>query len=192
MTSSQMTHSITHSADGTPIAYEPYGTGPVVVVVGGAFNDRNAVRELAQAVATHGLTGVAYDRRGRGDSGDTKPYAVQREIEDLTAVIEAAGDGAAATQPAHAYGDLLRRSARPRGHCRRRPCRNRLGPRGRPTSVEACPAVPDATSGRSRSFEATGDREGHPPLLQHPRRRHPRGDGRRACAARRCGSRCSP
>ena len=91
MTTSQTTHSMAHSADGTPIAYESYGKGPVMVVVGGAFNDRNAGRELAQAAATHGLNGVAYDRRGRGDSGDTKPYAVQREIEDLSAVITATG-----------------------------------------------------------------------------------------------------
>ena len=103
MTTNQTTHSIARSADGTSIAYETYGAGPVVVVVGGAFNDRNAGRELAQAVATEGLTGVAYDRRGRGDSGDTKPYAVQREIEDLTAVISAAGGGTAA-RPAHAHG----------------------------------------------------------------------------------------
>ncbi len=104
MTTSQTTHSIAHSADGTPIAYESYGAGPVVVVVGGAFSDRNACRELAQAAAAHGLTGVAYDRRGRGDSGDTKPYAVQREIEDLTAVINATGGADAAGHRAHAHG----------------------------------------------------------------------------------------
>ena len=98
-------HLTTRSADGTPIAYETYGSGPVMVVVGGAFNDRNAGRELAQAAAAQGLTGVAYDRRGRGDSGDTEPYAVQREIEDLAAVIGAVGGGGAASErPAHAHG----------------------------------------------------------------------------------------
>ena len=104
MTTTQTTHSTTHSADGTPIAYETYGAGPVVVVVGGAFNDRNAGRELAQAIAAQGHTGVAYDRRGRGDSGDNQPYAVQREIEDLTAVISAAGGTDSAGQPVHAHG----------------------------------------------------------------------------------------
>jgi len=79
------------SADGTTIAYERYGEGPVAVVVGGAFCDRGALRDLAQALGEQGLTGVTYDRRGRGDSGDTKPYAVAREIEDLTALIRATG-----------------------------------------------------------------------------------------------------
>lgn len=90
------------SSDGTTIAYEAYGTGPAVVVVGGAFCDRGAFRDLAQELATHGFTGVTYDRRGRGDSGDTRPYAVEREIEDLTAVVAAvSGDSG---QPAHAHG----------------------------------------------------------------------------------------
>ncbi|MGN6753967.1 MAG: alpha/beta fold hydrolase [Intrasporangium sp.] len=77
------------SADGTTIAYEAYGTGPAVVIVGGAFCDRGSFRELAQALAERSFTGVTYDRRGRGDSTDTKPYAVQREIEDLRAVLDA-------------------------------------------------------------------------------------------------------
>src|SRR6476619_5015551 len=89
------------SADGTTIAFEAYGTGPVAVVVGGGFCDRGAFRDLAQALGELGLTGVTYDRRGRGDSGDTQPYAVAREGEDLTAVIEAAGETAS---PAYAFG----------------------------------------------------------------------------------------
>ena len=89
------------SADGTTIAYEAYGTGPVAVVVGGAFCDRGAFRDLAQALGEQGLTGVTYDRRGRGDSGDTQPYAVPREIEDLTAIISAAGE---TDSPAYAFG----------------------------------------------------------------------------------------
>ena len=79
------------SADGTTIAYDVRGTGPLVGIVGGAFNDRNTWAELAGALAEEGFTAVSYDRRGRGDSGDTRPYAVEREIEDLTAVIAAAG-----------------------------------------------------------------------------------------------------
>lgn len=91
----------TTSADGTTLAYEAFGTGPVVVVVGGAWCDRGSFRDLAQALGDQGLTGVTYDRRGRGDSTNTSPYAVQREVEDLTAVIEAARqqDG-----PAYAHG----------------------------------------------------------------------------------------
>src|SRR3954468_3399094 len=77
----------TTSTDGTTIAYDVWGDGPAVVIVGGAFNDRNTWAELAQALAGQGLRAVSYDRRGRGDSGDTPPYAVEREVEDLRAVI---------------------------------------------------------------------------------------------------------
>lgn len=79
------------SADGTAIAYEVWGRGPAAVVVGGAFNDRATWAGLAQSLAAHGLTGVSYDRRGRGDSGEGGPYAVEREIEDLAAVVGAVG-----------------------------------------------------------------------------------------------------
>ncbi|SCL39823.1 Lysophospholipase, alpha-beta hydrolase superfamily [Micromonospora pallida] len=78
------------SADGTTIAYEPAGEGPPIILVGGAFNDRTTARPLAAALAPH-FTAYAYDRRGRGDSGDTLPYAVDREVDDLAALIEAAG-----------------------------------------------------------------------------------------------------
>lgn len=81
----------TTSADGTTIAYEAFGAGPAIVVVGGATNRKEDWVELAQALATDGFTGVTYDRRGRGESGDTRPYAVEREVEDLAAVIEAVG-----------------------------------------------------------------------------------------------------
>src|SRR3954451_15653388 len=79
----------TPSADGTTIAYDVWGEGPAVVIVGGAFNDRNTWGELAEALAEQGLRAVSYDRRGRGDSGDTAPYALEREFEDLRAVIDA-------------------------------------------------------------------------------------------------------
>lgn len=84
----------TTSADGTTLAYDVWGAGPLVVIVGGAFNDRHVWGELAQALAAEGFRAVSYDRRGRGDSGDARPYAVEREIEDLAAVIAAAGEGA--------------------------------------------------------------------------------------------------
>ncbi|MFB3739588.1 MAG: alpha/beta fold hydrolase [Candidatus Velamenicoccus archaeovorus] len=81
------------SADGTTIAFERWGRGPALVVVGGALSDRTIVGELAPHLA--GLTVVGYDRRGRGDSGDTAPYAVEREVEDLRAVIDAVAGSAA-------------------------------------------------------------------------------------------------
>ena len=84
------THTVT-SADGTTIAYQAYGEGPSIVIVGGATNRKEDWIELAEALAQDGFTGVTYDRRGRGDSGDTRPFAVEREVEDLAGVVEAVG-----------------------------------------------------------------------------------------------------
>jgi pimeloyl-ACP methyl ester carboxylesterase len=84
---------VTTSADGTTIAYERMGEGAAVVLVGGAWNTRHSPAALAELLSD-GYTVYSYDRRGRGDSGDTPPYAVEREIEDLAAVIEAAGGSA--------------------------------------------------------------------------------------------------
>lgn len=81
----------TTSADGTTIAYQSYGDGPAIVFVSGATQRKEDWSELAQAMAESGFRAVPYDRRGRGDSGDTTPYAVEREIEDLAAVITANG-----------------------------------------------------------------------------------------------------
>jgi pimeloyl-ACP methyl ester carboxylesterase len=78
------------STDGTRIAFDRLGRGEPVIVVGGILCDRRRTRPLAEALATR-LTVINYDRRGRGESGDTAPYAVQREIEDLGALIAAAG-----------------------------------------------------------------------------------------------------
>jgi pimeloyl-ACP methyl ester carboxylesterase len=84
----------TVSADGTTIAYDVAGEGPVAVMVGGAFCDRRTFADLSETLVAEGFRAVSYDRRGRGDSGDTAPYAVEREIEDLEAVIGAAGGSA--------------------------------------------------------------------------------------------------
>ena len=83
----------TTSADGTRIAFERVGTGPAVVLVDGALCYRafGPSRPLAAALADR-FTVYTYDRRGRGESGNTLPYSPQREIEDLAAVIAAAGD----------------------------------------------------------------------------------------------------
>lgn len=83
------------SRDGTPIAYDRAGRGPAVILVAGAFSYRRypASVQLADLLAQH-FTVFNYDRRGRGDSGDTRPYAVEREIEDMGALIDAAGGSA--------------------------------------------------------------------------------------------------
>ncbi|RLP92234.1 alpha/beta fold hydrolase [Micromonospora sp. CV4] len=82
------------SADGTPIAFERSGAGPAVILVGGAFSDRHATRDLGAALAAD-FTVLGYDRRGRGHSGDTAPYEIGREIDDLAALIATAGGSAA-------------------------------------------------------------------------------------------------
>jgi pimeloyl-ACP methyl ester carboxylesterase len=95
---------MTTSADGTAIAFDRRGDGPPLVIVGGAWNDRHSANPLAE-ILTADFTVYAYDRRGRGDSGFTEPYAVEREIEDLEAVIEAAGGSAYAF--GHSSGGAL-------------------------------------------------------------------------------------
>jgi pimeloyl-ACP methyl ester carboxylesterase len=82
------------STDGTTIAFDRIGQGPPLILVVGAFNDRMTGAPLAEFLAPH-FTVFTYDRRGRGDSGDTPPYAVEREIDDLAALIGAAGGAAA-------------------------------------------------------------------------------------------------
>lgn len=78
------------SHDGTAIAYERTGRGPALVLVGGAFQRRGDFGELPALLGEH-FDVITYDRRGRGDSGDTAPYDVQREVEDLDALIDLAG-----------------------------------------------------------------------------------------------------
>lgn len=84
----------TISHDGTSIAYQSSGQGPVVILVSGAMSTGATVAPLAVPLADR-FRVVSYDRRGRGESGDTQPYAVEREVEDLAALIEAVGGEAA-------------------------------------------------------------------------------------------------
>lgn len=83
------------STDGTVLACSVTGSGPAVVLVDGALSHRatGPGAAVAEQLAAH-HTVWTYDRRGRGDSGDTRPFAVEREIEDLAAVIAAAGGSA--------------------------------------------------------------------------------------------------
>jgi len=85
------------SKDGTKITFDRQGHGPPVVLVSGGSVDRSSNAPLATILAAD-FTVFNYDRRGRGESGDTQPYAIQREVEDIEAVIDAAGGSA------HLYG----------------------------------------------------------------------------------------
>jgi pimeloyl-ACP methyl ester carboxylesterase len=78
------------SRDGTEIAFDRVGQGPPVILVSGGSVDRMSLAGLSGQLSSD-LTVLNYDRRGRGPSGDTQPYAIDREIEDIEAVIEAAG-----------------------------------------------------------------------------------------------------
>jgi pimeloyl-ACP methyl ester carboxylesterase len=103
---------MTTSADGTAIAFDRIGSGPALILIGGAFNDRRTPAALAEELASE-FTVYTYDRRGRGDSGDTQPYAVEREVEDLESVIGAAGGSARLY--GHSSGAELARATAARG-----------------------------------------------------------------------------
>lgn len=107
------------SKDGTPIAFDQSGEGPPIILVVGAFNDRSTGAPLAAQLSEH-FTVFNYDRRGRGESGDTAPYAIEREIEDLAALLDEAGgsssvfgysSGAILALKAKAHGLALSRLA---------------------------------------------------------------------------------
>ncbi|WP_437568470.1 alpha/beta fold hydrolase [Sorangium sp. So ce542] len=102
----------TTSRDGTTIAFDQTGHGAPVILVMGAFNDRTTGAPLSAYLARR-FTVLAYDRRGRGDSGDAATYAIDREIEDLDAVIQAAGGAAAVC--GYSSGALLALAAAARG-----------------------------------------------------------------------------
>ncbi len=89
----------TQSKDGTTLAYDVYGSGPALIYITGAscFRNFGPVRDDAKAFAKE-FTVYNYDRRGRGDSGDTLPFSIAREVEDIEALIDAAGGNA------HLYG----------------------------------------------------------------------------------------
>ena len=83
-----------NSADGTSITVDQAGMGPAVILIGGGPTNRYAAMGIAALLAER-LTVYNYDRRGRGDSENTLPYSVEREFEDLAAVLKLAGGTAA-------------------------------------------------------------------------------------------------
>ena len=78
------------SLDGTEIAFVKRGSGPTLILVGGALSTRQGAEQFATLLAED-FTVINFDRRGRGDSGDTPPYSIEREVEDIRALIERAG-----------------------------------------------------------------------------------------------------
>jgi pimeloyl-ACP methyl ester carboxylesterase len=143
------------SADGTTIAYDVWGSGLLVVIVGGAFNDRNAWAELAQEFAAQGFRAVSYDRRGRGDSGDNRPYAVEPEIDDLGAVIEAAGSAGPVFAHGVSSGGALLLRALDAGVPVTRASVLEV-----PYRIEGAPPTPEGYIARLTSLVDAGDRAG--------------------------------
>lgn len=92
------------SADGTAIAYQRTGVGPPLILAGGALNNRHSAAPFVPLLEPR-FSVIRYDRRGRGDSGDTPPYAPDREVEDLTALIDAVGGSASVF--GHSSGAVL-------------------------------------------------------------------------------------
>jgi pimeloyl-ACP methyl ester carboxylesterase len=98
------------SRDGTPIAFDRLGDGPPLIVVCGAMCDRALMRPTAEELAKH-FTVFNYDRRGRGDSSDTAPYAIEREIEDISALVAEAGGTASVYGHSSGAGLVLHAAA---------------------------------------------------------------------------------
>lgn len=113
---SRAMHHIT-SSDGTPLGVTTTGTGPVVIVVGGAMSTANDAAALADALAATGRTVVTYDRRARAASGDHSPAGSpvepEREVDDLAAVVASVGEPAAVL--GHSSGAVLALFAASRG-----------------------------------------------------------------------------
>lgn len=103
------------SADGTLIAFERAGSGPALILIGGAFSVRQGGYGLRDILSDR-FTVYSVDRRGRGDSTDTQPYSVEREIEDLAALVGVAGaDGEPVYVYGHSSGGILSLEAAARG-----------------------------------------------------------------------------
>ena len=101
-----LTSGTVSSADQTTIAFDRYGDGSPVIVIGGAYNDRSTVAGVAEALASDNLAAVTYDRRGRGDStNNDSAFEPERELEDLSAIIE--GLGGSVSVFGHSSGAVL-------------------------------------------------------------------------------------
>jgi alpha-beta hydrolase superfamily lysophospholipase len=138
------------SSDGTSIAYDRLGDGPPVALVCGGSTDRTANAGLAAELAGH-HTVYNFDRRGRGDSGDTQPYAIAREIEDIAAVIGAAGGSA------HLYGTSSGAALAMHAAAAGLPVA-KLALWEPPYSVHGRPDLPDDTASVYRELVAAGRR----------------------------------
>lgn len=136
------------SKDGTSIAYDTFGSGPGLILIAGAFTDRSYYVPLATALSPD-FTVITYDRRGRGDSTDVAPYAVEREIEDLQALREATGAVYASADSSGVM--VLFRAVATGVHF------DKLAVMEPPFRVDGAPPAPDRYLERLQEFIATGN-----------------------------------
>jgi hypothetical protein len=173
----------------TSIYFDRLGEGPPVVLISGGSVDRSSNAGLAAELAGSGFTAYNYDRRGRGDSGDTQPYAIEREVEDIAAVIEAAGGRA------HLYGSSSGAALGMHAAAVGLPI-TKLAMWEPPYSVNGRPDLPADTASVYRELVATGRRGdaaeyfmakvvGMPPEFVARPARPPGGPGRRPWPTRR-------
>jgi pimeloyl-ACP methyl ester carboxylesterase len=148
-----MTQTVT-SKDGTSIAYDVVGSGPAIVLVDGALCYRHfgPMSGIAAQLQSR-FTVYTYDRRGRGESGDTRPYAPDREVEDLAALIDAAGGSAMLVGVSSGGGLTLRAAAAGLDI-------PRLAIYEAPYMVSSARKAPDDMAGQLDRFLAADDRAG--------------------------------
>lgn len=136
------------SADGTAIACDRVGDGPVLIVTMGAFGTRHTFAPPGDL--TQRFTVITYDRRGRGDSGDTEPFAPEREYDDLAAVAAAAG-----TEPPYLFGHSSGAAISLRAAAAGLPVAGIVAYEAPFTNDDAPPPHPDP-AGRIRQLVASG------------------------------------
>ena len=147
------------SKDGTPIAVERTGRGPALVFVDGAmcYRASGPSQPMAAALAEH-FTVFTYDRRGRGDSSDTGPYDVQREVDDLDAVIQRGRRSGVRLRRVVGRGPRARGRQPRRADDQARPLRSAVHRGQQPSSAARRLRAAAERGARRRAAEATRSR----------------------------------
>ena len=162
----------TKSADGTVIAYDRAGEGPPLIVAVGAFCDRRSF--VPPAGLTERFTVYTYDRRGRGDSGDTQPYSPDLELADLAAVVAAAVASSAVASSAVASSAVASSAVYAFGHSSGGALVLRAAAHGVPLTAVASYEAPFVVPGTREVAQDPADRIRE--MVAGGRRRAARGD----------------
>ena len=144
---------VVKSRDGTPIAYERAGSGPPLVLVHGSTSDHDTAYRFVIPMLERYFTVRALDRRGRGDSGDGSDYCLERELDDVVAVIESAGEEV--NLFGHGFGALVALEV-----SQRIPNVRKLGLYEGGITTSRSTVYPPGTVERMESFLEDGNRDG--------------------------------